>query len=53
MAFDCLKAVPGGPYGVELAGCCSDGQHDHHCPGFLTRDGVPAYSGVELVEITA
>ncbi|MFB7917348.1 hypothetical protein [Streptomyces sp. NPDC056061] len=43
-AFDYLRAVPGGPYSVELASYYSDGQHDHHYPDFLTFDylGGPA-----------
>ncbi|MFJ2882967.1 hypothetical protein ACIPJN_32885 [Streptomyces sp. NPDC086796] len=43
-AFEYLRAVPGGPYSVELASYYSDGQHDHHYPDFLTFDylGGPA-----------
>ncbi|MEV5686373.1 hypothetical protein AB0L68_24700 [Streptomyces sp. NPDC052164] len=44
VAFAYLRAVPGGPYSVELASYYSDGQHDHHYPDFLTFDylGGPA-----------
>lgn len=44
VAFDYLRAVPGGPYSVELASYYADGQHDHHYPDFLTFDylGGPA-----------
>lgn len=38
LAFDYLKAVPGGPYSVELASYYADGQHDHNYPDFLTFD---------------
>ncbi|MFE6492862.1 hypothetical protein [Streptomyces sp. NPDC057748] len=43
-ALEYLRAVPGGPYSVELASYYSDGQHDHHYPDFLTFDylGGPA-----------
>ncbi|WP_169750094.1 twin-arginine translocation signal domain-containing protein [Streptosporangium amethystogenes] len=38
VAFDCLSAVPGGPYSVELASYYADGRHDHNYPDFLTFD---------------
>ncbi|MFI8437319.1 hypothetical protein ACIGJO_26965 [Streptomyces sp. NPDC079020] len=43
-AFEYLRAVPGGPYSVELASYYSDGRHDHHYPDFLSFDylGGPA-----------
>lgn len=38
VASEYLKAVPGGPYSVELASYYADGRHDHNYPDFLTFD---------------